>query len=69
MYKGAIIQGLSYEIKKKLDESNEELLLFAITELRKKLKSDAKEIIISLQLEYEIPGATYVIPKAGEKNN
>lgn len=67
VYKGAIIQGLSYEIKKKLDESNEELLLFAITELRKKLKSDAKEIIISLQLEYEIPGATYVIPKAGEK--
>ncbi len=64
---GAVIQGLTYEIKKKLEETDEELLLFAIRELRMKLTDLAKEIIVPFIPEFEIEGVEFFVPKAGEK--
>jgi excinuclease ABC subunit C len=64
---GAIIQAHTVEIKKKLDESKEELLEFAIIEIRSRLYSDAKEIILPFTIE-TLPGnPVFTIPKIGDK--
>ena len=64
---GSIIQAHTVEIKKKLDESPEELLLLALTELRERFDSDSPEIIVPFKLDVEFPGVTYTIPIRGEK--
>ncbi len=64
---GSIIQAHTVEIRKKLDESPEELLLLAITELRERFDSNAPEIIVPFPLEVEFPGVVYTIPIRGEK--
>lgn len=64
---GCIIQAHTVEIRKKLDESPEELLLLAITELRERFESDAPEIIVPFKVEVEFPGVAYSIPIRGEK--
>ena len=64
---GCIIQGYTIEYKKKLDEEKEELLSLAIVELRKKLGSNSKEIIIPFPLEMEMKGINFSIPKLGDK--
>ena len=64
---GAIIQGHTIELKKKLDESPEQLLELAIGELRQRFNSNAREIIIPFELEMELPGITFTIPIRGEK--
>lgn len=64
---GAIIQSHTVEIKKKLDESVEELLLLAITELRERFESNASEMIVPFKPEVEFPGVTYTTPIRGEK--
>ena len=61
--KGAIIQSHTIELKKKLDESKEELLAIAIAEYRQRFTSDAKEIILPFIIEEIIPGVNYTIPK------
>jgi excinuclease ABC subunit C len=64
---GAIIQAHTVEIKKKLDESKEELLEFAVTEIRSRLFSDANEIILPFSID-TIPLKTFItIPKIGDK--
>ena len=64
---GAIIQAHTVELKKKLDESEVELLEFAITEIRYRLFSDAKEIILPFKVENLPPNAYQTIPKIGDK--
>ena len=64
---GAVIQAHTLEIKKKLDESRENLLLLAITEIREKVSSNANEIILPFKINVNIPGAKYIIPKRGDK--
>lgn len=64
---GAIIQSHTIEIKKKLDESADELLLLAITELRERFESNATEMIVPFKPEVEFPGVTYTTPIRGEK--
>jgi excinuclease ABC subunit C len=64
---GAIIQAYTVELKKKLNEPPEELLEFAITEIRSRLYSDAKEIILPFAIE-NLPAKTFqTIPKIGDK--
>jgi excinuclease ABC subunit C len=64
---GAIIQAYTVELKKKLDEPPEELLEFAITEIRSRIYSDAKEIILPFAIE-NLPADTFLtIPKIGDK--
>ena len=64
---GAVIQAHTLEMKKKLDESRENLLLLAITEIREKVSSNANEIILPFKINVNIPGAKYIIPKRGDK--
>ena len=64
---GAIIQGHTVEMKKKLDESLQELLSIAITNLRERFESDAKEIIIPLSPEIDLPETHFTIPQIGDK--
>ena len=64
---GAINQSFTYEYKRKLDETDEELLNVAILEIRKRFKSTAKEIIVPFELDFRIKDAEFVIPKRGDK--
>ena len=66
---GSIIHGQTVELKKKLDESNEELLTLAIAELRERFNSDSKEIIVPFALDTEFPGIDFVIPQRGDKKH
>ncbi len=63
--KGAIIQSHTLELKKKLDETDQELLELAIAELRQRFHSTAKEIIIPFNIEF--PNVKKTIPKIGDK--
>ena len=64
---GAIIQTHTIELKKKLEETDEQLLVYAITELRQRFNSVSKEIYSSLMLEDLWEGAKILIPKIGDK--
>lgn len=64
---GIIIQTQTVELKKKLDETQEELLEFAIHQIREKYHSTSKEIIVPFKLESDLDGVTFTIPKLGDK--
>ncbi|WP_423146956.1 excinuclease ABC subunit UvrC [Rubrolithibacter danxiaensis] len=66
---GTVIQTQTLELKKKLDESDEELLSFAISEFRTRFNSHAKEIIVPFELELEDSSLRFTVPKLGEKKN
>lgn len=65
--RGAIMQTYTMEIKKVLDESPKELLEFAVIEIRQKIFSNAKEILVPQKLEIELEGVKFTIPKQGDK--
>lgn len=64
---GTIIQTQTIELKKKLDESDEELLSIAISEFRSRFKSTSKEIIVPFEMELEDENVKFTVPKQGEK--
>lgn len=64
---GTVIQTQTLEIKKRLDESDEELLSIAITEFRSRFGNNSKEIIIPFELEIPDSGIKFTVPKLGEK--
>jgi len=64
---GAIIQVHTVELVKKLDETPEELLSIAVTDIRQRFESQAREIILPFLIDYEVPGVTFTIPKIGDK--
>lgn len=66
---GAINQSFTYEYKRKLDESDAELLNEAIPEIRERFKSKAKEIIVPFELDFKIKGADFFIPQRGDKRH
>jgi excinuclease ABC subunit C len=65
--KGAIIQTFTLEIKKVLNESTEELLLSGIVDIRQKIFSNAKEILVPLKLENVLENVLFKVPLRGEK--
>jgi excinuclease ABC subunit C len=65
--RGAIMQTYTLELKKVLDESPSELLEFAIVDIRQKIFSNAKEILIPIKLDIELEGIKFQIPKQGDK--
>ena len=65
--RGSIMQTYTMEIKKVLDESPEELLEFAIVEIRQKIFSNAKEILIPFKVDISLDGIKLFIPKQGDK--
>lgn len=64
---GNIIQSFTTEIKKILDESDEDILEEALIEIRQKFGSDSKEILIPFHLSVEIPNVKLIVPKVGDK--
>jgi len=66
---GAIIQAQTVELKKKLEETPEELLSIAIFDLRRRIQSEAKEILVPIPMEMEIPGVVITMPKIGDKKH
>ncbi len=64
---GAINQAFTFEYKKRLDESKEELLSLGIVEMRERYKSCSKEIIIPFELDLELKDVTFTIPVKGDK--
>ena len=64
---GAINQSFTFEYKKKLDESDEELLQLAIVEMRERFNSQAKEIIVPLEMEGILENVTFTVPQRGDK--
>ncbi|RUT78828.1 excinuclease ABC subunit UvrC [Ancylomarina longa] len=64
---GAIIQAHTIEMKKKLDERKEDLLSLAIAEIRQKIFSTAKEILIPFELDLPIQNVRFVVPQRGDK--
>ncbi len=64
---GSIIQTQTIEIKKRLDETDEELLTIAITEFRTKFKSTSKEIIVPFAIPLNDQNLKFTVPKLGEK--
>lgn len=65
--KGAVIQAHTVEIRKKLDESDEDILAFAITELRTRIKSDSREMILPVDLHELFPENRITVPMRGDK--
>lgn len=66
---GSIIQAQTLELKKKLDESDEEMLVFAINEIRIRFNSSSKEIFVPFEPELQFEGAKYIVPKIGDKKH
>lgn len=65
--KGAIIQTFTLEIKKSLDESAGELLLAGIVDIRQKIYSNAREILVPFSLRTHLEGITFRVPQRGDK--
>ena len=66
---GAIVQSHTVELRRKLDESKEELLLLAIAEMRERYQSESKELILPIDIEIDIPGVLVTVPKIGDKKH
>lgn len=64
---GCINQAFTFEYKRKLDESIEEMLLTGFAEMRTRYKSNAKEVIVPFKPETNIDGVEWVVPQKGEK--
>lgn len=64
---GAINQAFTFEYKKRLNETKEELLGLGIVEMRERYKSDSKEIIVPFDLDMELKDITFTIPQKGDK--
>ena len=66
---GAIVQGHTIEIKKKLDESREELMELAIIDLRNRFHSEAEEILVPFEMPLAFENITITVPKIGDKKH
>lgn len=64
---GAVVQGHTIELKKKLNESDEELLLLGFAELRGRFGSDSDEVIVPFKIEMEAEGIQFIVPQRGDK--
>lgn len=64
---GCINQAFTFEYKKQLEESKEDILALAIVEMRDRYKSTSKEIVVPFELDIKLSNAEFVIPKAGDK--
>ena len=64
---GAVVQSHSFEMQRRLDETAEDLLLLAITELRQQFGHHASEVIVPMKLDYSIDNVEFTIPKRGDK--
>ncbi len=66
---GTINQSFTYEYKRKLEETDEELLITAIPEVRERFHSTSKEIIVPFEMEWKLKDATFFVPQRGDKKH
>ena len=66
---GAVNQSFTYEYKRKLDETDQELLLTAIPEIRERFGSTAREVIVPFEMDWQLPDAQFFIPQRGDKKH
>lgn len=64
---GCVNQAFTFEYKKRLEETKEELLAMGIVEMRERYKSRSREIIVPFELDLELAGVTFTIPQRGDK--
>lgn len=64
---GAIVQAYTFEYKKRLDETKEELLSLGIIEMRERFKSTAREIIVPFDPDMELTNVSFTVPQRGDK--
>lgn len=64
---GSINQSFTFEYKKRLEETDEELLQLGIIEMRNRFRSNSKEIILPMELEINLDGVTITVPQRGDK--
>ena len=66
---GCVNQAFTFEYKKRLNETKEELLQLGIVEMRERYKSKSREIIVPFELEMELGGVAFIVPQRGEKKH
>ena len=66
---GAVNQSFTFEYKRKLDETDKELLITAIPEIRERFKSEAKEIVVPFEMEWHLKDAVFFVPQRGDKKH
>ncbi len=66
---GTINQSFTFEYKRKLDETDEELLITAIPEIRERFNSKAKEILVPMEMTWKLKDAEFFIPQRGDKKH
>ena len=66
---GCVNQAFTFEYKKRLNETKEELLQLGIVEMRERYKSKSREIIVPFELEMELSGVVFIVPQRGEKKH
>ena len=64
---GTIVQGYTMELRKRMEESDQELLEFAVVEIRGRFASTSAEVFVPIELDIEIPGVKFHIPQKGDK--
>lgn len=64
---GAVVQAYTFEYKKRLDETKEELLSLGIVEMRQRFQSTAREIILPFPIETEMENVSFIVPQRGDK--
>ena len=64
---GAVVQAYTFEYRRRLDETKEDLLTLGIVEMRKRFDSHAREIILPFPFDIELEGVTFTIPQRGDK--
>ena len=64
---GAVVHGITIELKRRLEETDVEMLQMAIAELRSRYHSLAPEAIVPFDPEIEVPGITFTVPRIGDK--
>lgn len=64
---GAIIHGITVEVKRKLDETQADIITFVLPELRERFQSEAKEILVETDVDWEMEGVRFFAPRRGDK--
>lgn len=64
---GAIIHGITVEVKRKLDETQADIITFVLPELRERFQSQAKEILVETDVDWEMEGVRFFAPQRGDK--
>jgi excinuclease ABC subunit C len=66
---GTVNQSFTYEYRRKLDESDNDLLMLAILEIRERFASTAREVIVPFAMEWQLPDASFFVPQRGDKRH